>query len=230
MPRNAKRWPGWPALAAGSGTGRSRRGKKDTTGRLGKRCRSRNFHAVSRRPAGAEDPLPLEAWHAQALQQALADLERAFVRGSSGRLGGVRRGSFIRQSRSRPRLDGTRRGCSIHDADVPLHLRSKRAAGFGAFAVTSSGARIPPPRFVRRAERRMRRAQRMLARREKRLRARRLVARIHAKTPTKGRIPAQADHWIGAQLSSDLYRGLERQGPCENQAGQIGPRCRPRRV
>ena len=58
--------------------------------------------------------------------------------------------------------------------------------GLKDFAVLSNGERTPAPRFVRRAERKLRRAQRVVARRQRRsqrrLKAKRAVARIHAKT------------------------------------------------
>ena len=61
--------------------------------------------------------------------------------------------------------------------------------GLKDFAVLSNGERTPTRRFVRKAERKLRRAQRVVARRQmrsnRRLRAKRDVARIHAKTANR---------------------------------------------
>jgi putative transposase len=190
---------------------------------------SRRLTALKRQPGTAW----LQAVDSQALQQALADLERAFVnffekrarfprfksrkrdtarfripqrvRLADGKVY-VPKAGFIHIRQSQPVEEETKSATFRRDTadnwhvsvvteftmpDVPLPPVEAAAVvgvdlGLQDFAVTSSGARIPPPRFVRRAERRMRRAQRMLARREKnskrRLWARRLVARIHAKT------------------------------------------------
>jgi putative transposase len=58
--------------------------------------------------------------------------------------------------------------------------------GLKNFAVLSTGERIPPPQFFRKAERKLRRAQRVLSRREKcsarRLRAKQKVALVQRKT------------------------------------------------
>ncbi|WP_413812962.1 RNA-guided endonuclease InsQ/TnpB family protein [Streptomyces sp. OE57] len=75
--------------------------------------------------------------------------------------------------------------------------------GLGHFVVLSNGTKVDSPRFLRRAEKRLKKAQRALSRKEKgsknRDRARRKVARIHARV-------ADARRDFHHQLSTRLIR------------------------
>jgi putative transposase len=78
--------------------------------------------------------------------------------------------------------------------------------GLKDFAVLSTGERTPAPRFVRKAARKLRRAQRVVARRQMRsngrLKAKRAVARIHAKTAN------QRNDFVH-KITTDLVRNNE---------------------
>ena len=87
----------------------------------------------------------------------------------------------------------------------PLHVVGVDL-GLKDFAVLSNGGRTPAPRFMRRAERKLRRAQRVVARRQmrsqRRLKAKRAVARIHAKT-------AHQRNDFLHKITTDLVRNQE---------------------
>jgi putative transposase len=81
--------------------------------------------------------------------------------------------------------------------------------GLHDVAVQSTGERKPAPQFFRRAQRKLRRAQRVVARRQmqsnRRLKAKRAVARIHAKTAN------QRNDFLH-KITTDLVR--EHEGVC----------------
>jgi putative transposase len=106
--------------------------------------------------------------------------------------------------------------------------------GLKEFAVLSDGERLTIPQFFRKAERKLRRAQRVFSRREKdsarRLRAKRNVSLVHRRVTNQRKgFCSQGHHRAGEEVRWNLHRGSECQRPCENQAGQIGPRCCLRR-
>ncbi|WP_433347136.1 RNA-guided endonuclease InsQ/TnpB family protein [Microtetraspora malaysiensis] len=94
----------------------------------------------------------------------------------------------------------------VEVAEQPLPLVEPEAGidlGLSAFAVLSDGRKVDAPRFLRRAEKKLKKLQRVLSRKEKgsnnRAKARQVVARQHAKV-------ADARREFHHQLSTRLIR------------------------